>query len=396
MSPHVFLLAAAVAANLVGELPMIGQRTFRRVLILALATMLSACGDRPIEYDGDSPEVRQSDASPLGSHNELVADKDWEQVVVGAQRDDPPPGSDEFVHYMEGIQEDLLWVRDKGLEFWAKYPNDPRRYIWLAGTINNPPAYAKNLDEWARNERLLGPNKAAIDALAKEDWDQKYATLRKEFFEANQVSDALRRYLWAGEIQQGLKRIREAKARGAPIPSYESVLERLLEFVEAYPTSFDESEYQTYLWSLSRSLDYIALSELYELQASDLHDLAEELAETGSEAGSSLAERYTDPRLGRLAWWWKAADASLVTYFGNRESWSWKRLNSELPRGYVLAAIRMSNLRFPSFGQPKHSFHLITHQFDRKLATLKNRIHGLQYWDFMTNEEKLEWVPSGC
>ena len=76
----------------------------------------------------------------------VTADAAWNIVTAGAPDVQQRPGEQDFEHYMRNIQLDLIWLREKGLEFWHAHPDDPRRYMWLVATTNLPPAYAVDID----------------------------------------------------------------------------------------------------------------------------------------------------------------------------------------------------------------------------------------------------------
>ena len=365
------------------------------VACLSVVLLSLGCG-RSSPVGAKPPADQDVLESDLTNSDQLSdADKAWDEILAGYSITATPDGADEFVHYMMGVQQSLHWIRKRGLEFWQNFPSDPRRYYWLVNTVNVPPTYVQSLESWAQNERKLGPNTAAPDVEAIARWESVYTELRQEFWHSDSVDDQLRRYLWAGELEQKLKRLREAKARGDRIPEFAELHSELLSFVEAYPSHFSDVEYQTYLWSLARSLNYVGLSELFALEDNELLAFADDLRRTETVSGLLFYESY-QARPRRIDWWWPKADADLVDYFGSRTKWSWQWIDEEPPEGRVLSAIRLSVFNYPSFVQATQVYHRVPFQYDRIVGTLKYRILGLQFWDHLTQDERAEWAADQC
>lgn len=73
-------------------------------------------------------------------------------------------------------------LRDWGIEFWRRFPNDLRRFNWLSLTSLSEPAYFANLREGA-NSKLEGKFLIALDTIARNEWTH---LCRRYFNEASQ------------------------------------------------------------------------------------------------------------------------------------------------------------------------------------------------------------------
>lgn len=70
-------------------------------------------------------------------------------------------------------------LREWGIEFWKKFPNDPRRFIWLGSTCIYQPAYFANLREGALAE-FEGRFVIPLDTIVRNEWKNLFAQYAKE------------------------------------------------------------------------------------------------------------------------------------------------------------------------------------------------------------------------
>lgn len=189
-----------------------------------------------------SPAWASSDST-----SEAKADADWQEVISSGPRPARQAGESSLTYFLRDVELANRRRRELGLAFWKQYPSDPRRYRWLLLTVHMPPHYPKDLHEWAENESRLEPNKAAIDARALKRWEDQYVEMRRAFWDSPAVTDEERRFLWFGELEQGILRMREAVARGEPV-NVMPVLDGIAEFAETFGSPVSELDASAYHW----------------------------------------------------------------------------------------------------------------------------------------------------
>lgn len=124
-------------------------------------------------------------ASPLSPKPMSAADSAW--------MDFPNPTFEGLVRGREVesfIKEEEFRVayRKAGLKFWKKFPDDNRKYDWLARTILLAPKYWTDVQSSAisRAKGKYGPFE--IDQKALLNWEKVYPFLRKEYLNTNKKS----------------------------------------------------------------------------------------------------------------------------------------------------------------------------------------------------------------
>jgi thiol-disulfide isomerase/thioredoxin len=76
-------------------------------------------------------------------------------------------------------------LREWGIEFWKRFPNDPRRFAWLGSTLIFQPAFFSDVREGALAE-FEGRFVAPLDTVAKTEWKNLFDQYRKEAIENGQ------------------------------------------------------------------------------------------------------------------------------------------------------------------------------------------------------------------
>ena len=249
----------------------------RRVLYsVGLCLMLGACdqADRPHQH---------STSENVQSTNTLSADEAWHELTSSGERPNRHSGESSLAYFMRSVELSDIRRRELGLKFWNQYPQDPRRYKWLQLTVHMPPHYAVDIDEWAENETRLKPNAAVLDHRARAKWEDLYPRLRQTFWNAPEVTDQERRFLWMGELEQKLLRTKEAHARGETVDA-EPILTNILSFAEAYTKPFSENDKSTFRWSVGGVIRLATRDcrEILGLNNESLFAYARALVETGN------------------------------------------------------------------------------------------------------------------
>lgn len=239
-----------------------------------------------------SAEVESEDARHQGTEGEQsTADERWIILNSSSEPVDRLAGESFYSHFLRNAERENLRRREMGLAFWAEFPADPRRYVWLLETVLIPPHYALNSSAWAKNaETSLAENGAAIDQDRLDQWESQYQELRAEFWNSEYVSDEQRRLLWYAELLNTLRLIRNASVRGETVDPT-GFLAAVVAFLQSYPEPFaDNSTLGTevgahyfMLESIWEALFESDFAERVDWSASSVQDFAARLDAVGIE-----------------------------------------------------------------------------------------------------------------
>lgn len=174
-----------------------------------------------------------------------AADKAWATLTSSGERPERLEGESSLAYFMRCVEGADLRRRELGLKFWNNYPDDARRYEWLTLTVAMPPHYAQDIHLWSENEAKLGINSAPLDKRAVAEWEAVYPDMRAKFWQTSELTAPERRFFWAAELEQKLRRLIEADARNEKVQA-EPLLDEIFLFVEAYPEAFGESDLKDY------------------------------------------------------------------------------------------------------------------------------------------------------
>lgn len=142
--------------------------TVNLILTLIFATLLLGCDSQNLSAAQGRQSTAESDDAMVAQAS--AADAEWSQLISLSEFEIESGG--DLVEFMIGIETQRLEFRRLGLEFWAKHPEDSRRYSWLLITVGIPPVYAENIEDWAVKETELAPNSAAVDQPSIDSWEQ--------------------------------------------------------------------------------------------------------------------------------------------------------------------------------------------------------------------------------
>lgn len=141
-------------------------------------------------------------SAPSGS-----ADTDWQRLEMIRLKTDEKgeeykrtTNSDPEQHMILG-EECLLRYRREGEEFWARHPDDSRRYEWLLNTVSKAPHYFRDIAEAMRTYRTIKSVNGLFDEDAALAWKRRFGAMKTEFRAAPSVSEAQREQLEFRELE---------------------------------------------------------------------------------------------------------------------------------------------------------------------------------------------------
>ena len=221
-----------------------------RTIIFVASALIALSGCTEQARDKATPEVvLSSDA------NYTAADIAWLELT-NPQIESNDGTSDYFEKFVLQLERQRQDFRETGLEFWHQFPDDPRRYVWLISTVYFAPEYPRDINEWARAERMLGPNVTERDAEAQEFWLETYENLRSDFLSSAAVSDVQKRQLRAAELRDLHRRFDHAYQRDSVIPDEQVTVDLMIDFLRDFPRPLSEevSEAGNYAFDRDRVL----------------------------------------------------------------------------------------------------------------------------------------------
>lgn len=220
----------------------VSRRSLRVTTGVIAGIALAGCGgERSAAEEASSSESIQE--AQLVTYEEAsgTADLAWAVLTSSGEAPQPRQGEHPFAWFMRDVELSNQRRRELGLKFWNDNPEDPRRYKWLILATHLAPYYPQDVDAWADQEAELGPNTVPVDEQALAAWDAVYPELHAEFWEADDVTDAERRYLRFGELEQRLIRMRQSAARGESV-DVDPVLDEIVSYADAFPSAVSEQD----------------------------------------------------------------------------------------------------------------------------------------------------------
>ncbi len=183
------------------------------------------------------------------STEQSLADRDWEALNLVLQRRNHPelkyssPDQKEyFISSAWDFELNGRAFREKGLEFWEKYPEDPRKFQWLYTAMHPRLCYVhyfldarqgvEDLFHYdANKERITAP----IDVQAEKAWVDRYSMLKAEFLTSEDTTENQKGWLRAFELEQDLQHAQFALARGLK-EKLNRTLDGIIDLSNRYPT----------------------------------------------------------------------------------------------------------------------------------------------------------------
>ena len=328
------------------------------------------------------------------------ADLAWGQLTSSAYRASGSSNADARLQdFMKEVEFEHDRFRRLGEEFWSNYPEDPRRYRWLALTANFAPAYPLDMDAWAEQEAQIGVNSSAIDVSRHAAWERRYGEMREEFWSSPSVDDELRMLLWSGELRQAAFGIRRARVRGENLDSdSELLLRHIVEFSKWLLPRIKRataSDVKTqYAWHYSRATEpALAWRDVLDVEADRLVSVANQFVHLEREASvwSPIAGRIIDsggyPSVGS---WQIDAQSKLfreaVTYTNK-----WEYLGKDPAGDQLYYAILAASYDFIHIGQPNRNYGMPVFMSEDEVSRRKFRHFGLEHFDRL-ERHRLTWI----
>lgn len=132
-------------------------------------------------------------------------------------------------------------LRETGLRFYARFPSDPRIWLWLEATLERQPLYLDISEGWlAQNDPATNPS---IDQVARTTWEEKYPVLRAACIASPAAPDSLRLRMWCELLREPIQRGLSARLRRQAFDfgtiNYEEIGRGLARMGETFPARDD-------------------------------------------------------------------------------------------------------------------------------------------------------------
>lgn len=123
---------------------------------------------------------------------ETIVDACWEELE-GILKGPEINRSDDRMGYLKRQEQRSRQYRERGLQFYNRFPDDPRRWDWLLRTLELRPRYWADLEQGSRLSSIGRESDATADTAALKQWQEILdKTLRPEFLSSQQVSSEQR------------------------------------------------------------------------------------------------------------------------------------------------------------------------------------------------------------
>lgn len=215
----------------------IQYRTLPVLCLYIIAALYLKAGD---EHPANAAAIR------IGVDDE--ADSWWAKYGLLHKTEDPIDGlyseneaANKYLATEKNASEYFKWsdrfrtrYREKGIEFWNRFPSDPRRFTWLLNTLYLSPKYWSDEKEGASMAAAKFVEKAAVDGAAIAKWNRKYLLLRAEFMNAPDVTEKQKGQLRIYELYSHIQIARLALLRNENVDML-SIATELLDVIAAFP-----------------------------------------------------------------------------------------------------------------------------------------------------------------
>lgn len=180
----------------------------------------------------------------------------WEDVIAPWPHVERHPEESYYAFKLREVEHSNRLRRQLGLQYWRENPTDERRYTWLMVATMLEPAYPIDIRVWTnRREQLTEPTFLVDNELVRE-WDDVFTAMRQEFWEAESVTDTMRRYLSFAEI------VTEGNALTWILNNAPDLQQRrkllitsIVDFFADFPRSTSVSDSAAYEWQTSTLMD---------------------------------------------------------------------------------------------------------------------------------------------
>ena len=254
-------------------------------------------------------------------------------------------------------------------------------------TVNVPPSYARNINEWIDANAHIGEYTYEVDLEARAVWDSVYERLREELWNSEEVTDLQRRSLWSAELRQAVDARRNLYERKRVDFNVDAFLEEVLAFCRRFPRPID-GRGEAYLWDIGSVL-YMALGrfDTLALSGDERIAFARQLSELESQAavffGTDITANNGDYTFH-----------SLHRYHKRAEETSGELVDDTVRSSpsISLASIAYALPFYPGVHQPQSRGSRAAFYADTYLYGIRFLHMGDQYWGKMTDQDRVQWL----
>ena len=329
-------------------------------------------------------QVPEVDVSPVNDPDTL-----WGELVTLSQFE-PDAGSN-LNGQLVSVERQKQKFRELGLRFWENHPDDPRRYSWLILTVALPPVFPIDLEQWAANEISLEPNRSSVQLDKHSEWSVLYPELRSALWNAVETTDRHRRFLWASELKQKLLANRAAMARGEESLDSEDILAEIVAFVTEYNEPLDSNDDPVVtFWLVDELIDLIMTrDDTLVVSNEQKQTFIDNLAAIEATLTSNIAQSLSGDGLKTSSWWSAKYFDELSPFQRENPNYDWE--SGSLKDAPIYAAILYKLHNFPARHQSKSVEEQIVYHHDWRIVTQQYYELGAKYWDFMSDQDRLDW-----
>ena len=353
--------------------------------------------------------IQRSNDEPMPEPDHLSVDAAFEAlfepILIGQNGLIEKNGSQSrFSDFLAEYDAAALHFRERGIEFWNTYPEDPRRYSWLILTNALQPAYAYDKAQWIAKSHYPVANDFDRNEADVSAWKDAYTNMRESFLASNKVTSQHRRLLSWLEVYNDLSSARDDRARGDAVDE-EELVGRVVAYAAEYGNPLVEDT------SHSASQRYLVVLVRMLVNRADIVRLDQKsLASFSARLKAIEAETYEHPSgvvyEGGYARWVgeEIEDGSFVQFVSDdiRESIEQQasvlqgdtasRIDAIQSSDSIGSAIIYDAINFPNYLAPETWEGRAIFRLQRAMAGITLREQGLGLWDSMSSAQKTVWV----
>lgn len=162
-----------------------------------------------------------SSVTTLSNEADLMWAKYGNLQILGEPLEGLASVQEALQRYSGEIDQFLIWQhklnrrhRDKGIEFWERFPEDPRRFQWLLLTLGTHMRYWQDEVMAVGMQLAHKPELRINDELQTTEWNRHYVSMRAEFLQSSEVSKNEKLRLRCLELSDRIDDASCSQARG--------------------------------------------------------------------------------------------------------------------------------------------------------------------------------------